>query len=306
MADYFYLLLDKFKSREGIFYTYFYKVLKVIINILFPIFYKSIMPKTGKISDLETVVSFTSFPERIGTAWVTAFTLLNQSIKPTHTILWLADSQFPGGRNIPRSLLRLKKYGLEIRFCEDIKSHKKYYYSMKEYPNAVVVIADDDVFYPSDWLEKLIDKYRKYPNCICCYWAHEITLENGIINKYEEWISCIKDCTEVPSDTLMAVGYGGVLYPPKSLDSRVFHIEDIRRLCITADDLWLKAMSYLNGYKTIQVNKNPVKYFSIITAQKISLFDINVGKNGNNQAIQNILSSDDRLKKFSSDSYMMQ
>lgn len=138
----------------------------------------------GRESGLEIVVSFTSFPERIGTAWVAAFTLLNQSIKPVHTILWLADSQFPGGKNIPESLLRLKKYGLEIRFCEDIKSHKKYYHSMKEYPNAVVVIADDDVFYPSNWLEKLIDKYRKYPNCVCCYWAHKITLENGIINKY--------------------------------------------------------------------------------------------------------------------------
>ncbi len=300
LVDFFYGSIEKFNNRTSIVYRYTYKALKVLLNIFFPIIYKNKVPNNGRETHDGLIVSFTSFPARIETAWETAYTLLCQTVKPTHVILWLANSQFEG-ITLPKNLTRLEKYGLEIRFCDDLRSHKKYYESMKLYPDAIVITADDDVFYPSNWIDSLLRKHEEYPQCVICNWAHRIKMKNGKIMHYEEWDSCIRDGDLEPSDLIVPVGYAGVLYPPHSLDPRVFNKDCILSLCITADDLWLKANAYLNGIKAIQVKKDPIKLFAIIRAQEIALFDVNVGMNQNDAALENILTEFEELKSYKMD-----
>ena len=50
-----------------------------------------------------------------------------------------------------RNCLDQQKRGLTIRFCEDLKAHKKYYYAFKEYPDDIVITVDDDVIYPQEY-----------------------------------------------------------------------------------------------------------------------------------------------------------
>ena len=72
------------------------------------------------------VVSLTSFPARIPTLYITVSSLLNQSMKPDKVVLYLAKEQFPNLENdLPENLLRLKEFGLSIRWCNDIRSYKK-------------------------------------------------------------------------------------------------------------------------------------------------------------------------------------
>ena len=74
----------------------------------------------------KVIVSLTSFPARIDTVYITIKSILMQSLKPDLIILWLAHEQFPQKENeLPRNLLELKKYGLAIEWCYDIKSYKK-------------------------------------------------------------------------------------------------------------------------------------------------------------------------------------
>ena len=47
------------------------------------------------------------------------------------------------------------KNGLEIRFVKDIGSYTKAIYAFKEFSESIIVTADDDIFYPKDWLKKL-------------------------------------------------------------------------------------------------------------------------------------------------------
>lgn len=61
----------------------------------------------------------------------------------------------------------LQKYGLEIRFCDDLRSHKKYYFAMQEYPEDIVILFDDDMFYPKNTIKKLYELYKKFPSDIC-------------------------------------------------------------------------------------------------------------------------------------------
>ena len=108
------------------------------------------------------IVSLTSHPPRIRTTVVTLNTLLRQTLKPNKLILWLAESQFPKKeKDLPKDLLELRDLGLEIRWCEDFKSYKKLIPALKEFPNDIIITADDDLYYEEDWLESLYQAYQQ-------------------------------------------------------------------------------------------------------------------------------------------------
>lgn len=69
-----------------------YKVDKVLLNILYPLFVKSVK---GIDEESNVIVSLTSYPVRIDTIWLTVMILLHQTEKPKKIILWLAEEQFP-------------------------------------------------------------------------------------------------------------------------------------------------------------------------------------------------------------------
>lgn len=50
---------------------------------------------------------------------------------------------------------------------EDIRSHKKFYYAMQEYPDDMIITIDDDVYYRSDTIELLYQTHLKYPQDVC-------------------------------------------------------------------------------------------------------------------------------------------
>lgn len=255
-----------------------YKIAKILINILYP-FINRKWNKVGVNENSEIIVSLTSFPARINTVWRTIVTLLDQDYKPQRIILWLSKEQFETVE-LPNNLLRLKKFGLEIRFCEDLKPHKKYYYSMQEYPDKCIVIADDDIYYPQSHLKGLWEAYQEHKNCIVCHRTHYIEFnEKGNCKLYEEWSNKLD---ENPSFLLLPIGCNGVLYPPKSLSNEVFNYEYIINNVLYTDDLWLKVMAVLNYTKTYSCKFNELVYFDIIETRKTGLWRINtVGDNRN-------------------------
>ena len=276
-----YQLLNSVKGKIA--YKYFYKTLKVLINMLYPRLVS--INSVGVDKESQFVISLTSFPKRIDTVWITITTLLEQRTKPYSIILWLSEEEFPNRiGDLPSSLLSLTKYGLEIKFCDNIYPHKKYYYSMKAYPDKNIVTVDDDIFYPEDMLEIMIEEYHRHNNCIICNWAHKITITNDwMIAPYDEWLSGVDDLG--PALDLMPVGFGGVLYPSGLLPSEVFNKEVFMKCCPKTDDLWLKCMSTIAGIKTVRTNKPPTRFFSIIKTQKNALQNSNVLEKGNDKAI---------------------
>ncbi len=99
--------------------------------------------------------------------YITLESLFRQTIRPDRIILWLADEQYPDKKAVEMRLKKYKKLGLEIQYCDDLRSHKKYFYTMKKYPEAIVITADDDIIFSEDMLEKLLKTYLKYPeNCL--------------------------------------------------------------------------------------------------------------------------------------------
>ena len=201
----------------------------------------------------KVIVSLTSFPARIDTVYITIKSILMQSLKPDLIILWLAHEQFPQKENeLPRNLLELKKYGLAIEWCHDIKSYKKLIPAMRIYPNDIIVTADDDVYYERHWLKRLYMSYLEAPGYVHCHRVTRFYIENGEykikLGEFEQY--------PVPSYLHKLTGVGGVLYPPHSLHGDVLDEDKFTRLAPTNDDIWFWFMAIINGTKVNVVKNN--------------------------------------------------
>lgn len=289
MLDKIYSLLSEVKINNKYLYPIVYKFLKIYFNIVYIIKYKLKNSKKVGINDESNIiVSLTSFPARIDSVWITIETLLNQTYQPKKIILWLAENQFEDNMSLPKSLTRLIKRGLEIRFCDDLRSHKKYYYAMKEFGKNIIITVDDDIIYPSNLINNLYNTYKIFPSSICCNWSHQIIFdENKKLRKYDDWHDGSGILTVPRLDTI-PIGYAGVLYPPNSLDNNIFNIEDIFELAPLADDIWLKAMSLKNNVSVVRTQQVQVPFFGVIGTQKVSLFKVNCMENENDKQINKI------------------
>lgn len=212
-----------------------------------PSFYKKV--KSSGICDSsrnpKLIVTLTSYPARIDYAHYSIHTLLNQSLKPDKVILWLAESQFPRReKDLPRKLLELRKYGLTIAWCEDLKSYKKLIPALQAFPEDIFVTADDDIFYPEDWLEKLYVEYVKNPEVIHCHRAHFVRVQSNSILPYKDWEKSSQ--FQQSAHLLFCTTGAGAVYRSSFFYQDVSNIELFMDLSPTADDVWFWAMSVLN------------------------------------------------------------
>ena len=240
--------------------------------------------------DHELIYSFTSFPARIGLLKPTIDTIIAQSRQPDRFILWLADSQFPGKENeLPDYLLEYVSRGLlEIRWCRDLKPHKKYFYAMKEFPDSIIVTFDDDLLYRAYSVEFLMLSYLENPKCVSTLRTHLMVRGmNGEILPYTYWPKEISAWVGVPSMQLCATNGAGSLFPPSILKKEYLVEETIERVCLTADDLWLKAVEVLSEVPVVQAERNKGLRYAPGT-QEVSLFHQNVGENQNDVQMTHI------------------
>lgn len=215
------------------------------------------------------IVSLTSFPARMNSIHTCLYSLLTQTLKPDMVILWLADENFPNReRDIPEKVLNLQKNGLSIKWCNDIRSYKKLIPTLRQYPNEIIVTADDDLIYASSWLEKLYDNFLKYPKDIQ---VHRITR----FEFNQEWVTMGKEPYDDGSFLNKLTGGAGALYPPSSLCKDVLNEELFSQLAPTNDDQWFWFQAILNNVKIRIVANNESNLIYTEDSQDVGLFNIN-------------------------------
>ncbi|KAA6317060.1 hypothetical protein EZS27_032729, partial [termite gut metagenome] len=207
--------------------------------------------------------------------------LLKQTCLPERIIIWLSEEEFPNKMNdIPSSLKSLIPYGLEIRFVPDnIRSHNKYFYCLKEFPDKIVITVDDDLYYHTYTIERLLIMHKSFPYSVCANIIRKIAVANDAFLPYEKWKKILSMPLSV-SHEYMAMGYGGVLYPPSfPTDKRFFDRNIIKMKCLYADDLWLKANELRLGVKVASGDDGDlfVNPITLPHSQKISLQKKNTG-----------------------------
>lgn len=242
------------------------------------------------------LVSLTSFPKRIHYVDTVIKTILIQTMKPDKVILWLAESEFPNKvKDLPDKLLQLCDYGLEIRWCQDIKSHKKYLYAMKDYPEYCVITVDDDTYYFPDTLEVLYKSFLRHPLAVSCLRANKITFNyENRINPYSEWVLNEKGYVDIPLMDLMAVGNGGILYPPGCIEKQFLDENRIKEICLYQDDIWLKCAQIHSGIEVVLAESGYATPKAIKEEAEYSLCRT-VNISGNDIAIKNVGAFYDKL-----------
>jgi len=212
-------------------------------------------------------------------------------------VLWLSYEEFPNKeKNLPKSLLRLKKYGLSIKWCENLRSYKKLIPSLLEFPDDIIVTIDDDVWYPPEWLERLYNSYIKAPQYIHAHRCLKVTSNNGIINRYVDWDLNIYAPQE-PSYIWHFTGTGGVLYPPHCLHHDVTDKIKFMSMAPTVDDIWFWAMAVLNHTKIKVIENNIFIFEGVFIVNNKSLWSDNV-YDKNDIALERILREYPELKKL--------
>ena len=263
-------------------------VLRKYLNWYLPKYYKKNkkinQEKADKYTDKEVIVSLTTYPARMKGLPLVLETLFHQSVKPTKILLWLAENQYEDQSKVIESLRKYVDNGLEIRFCDDLRAHKKYYYTMKRYPEALVITVDDDILYPENMLELLLMKHCEFPNCIVTCRAHEMTFLNRMPAPYSTWNFLAPNCMG-PDLKLCATGGAGCLYPPGSLSKNVFDKEVFTEICFYADDLWMKCMSYMNETRIVLTEKNNPEIITIISEDNDGLATYNVIQKKNDEQL---------------------
>ena len=244
------------------------------------------------------IISLTSFPARIKTVGDTIQSVFNQTTKADLVILWLAVSQFPKKeKSLPKSLLKLKKFGLTIQWCDDLRSYKKLIPSLLQYADDIIVTIDDDVYYPPYWLEKLYQSYLQSPEKIHCHRAHLIRFDkNGYPLPYKEWGEQCIDFSTCGKDILMT-GVGGVLYPPHSFANDIYNVELFQKLAPNTDDVWFWTMAVLKG-TDIQVVENNITNFDAVFNVKVATLWGDNSEGNNDNVLRNIFKHYQQLHNF--------
>lgn len=276
----------KLLQKVGV-YGLYNLFLDAVANLYLSLYFKltslehNIQKQNARVAK-DLIISLTSFPGRIGYIWMTIESLFRQEVLPERIVLYLSKNQFPEmDEQLPHSLKRLKSRGLDIRFVDDdLRSHKKYYYAMNDFPDKTIITVDDDCLYPEDIIGVLWRTHLDHPNAIV---GNRVKKIYSSIPRYEHWPAIEY---KLESKDLLFIGCAGILYPPKSLYSDAFKVHLIKTLAYTADDIWLSCMARLNGMSMISTGYNYHHLRILIWGDK-PLYATN-SRGGNQDAVDNL------------------
>lgn len=251
-----------------------------------------------QLCEQEVIVSLTTFGKRIHDVALTIESIMQGSIRPNRIILWL-DYSFEG-KQLPISLQRQIDRGLEICYCDDLRSYKKLIPTLKKYPEAVIITIDDDLIYVRDLVENLLCSYKEQPDMIHACRMHRITFKkDGSLDYYLKWQWQVNDDENTPLNFFTSGA--GTLFPPHCLDNEVFDQNVFLDICKYADDVWFNAMALKKGtlVKKVFTHDNKGRdYIENMSVQDVGLLNINYANTKSNQPSMNDIQFKAVLEKY--------
>lgn len=230
-----------------------------------------------KSTTVPMVVSFTSIPQRLAKVHYTVKSLLNQTVSPEKIVLWLHEDLKTG---LPKKLQQLQGDIFDIRYSPFTCPHRKLIHSLQAFPDAAVITCDDDSMYEPLWLQRLYEEHCAYPADVIANRCNLISYDGkGETLPYRNW-GKVSD-GGFTAEALMPAGYGGVVYPPASLDPRATDEKLFMQLAPRADDLWFKAMSVLKGTRSRRSRTPGEKPVTVFGSQSFKLGRTNIRQDEN-------------------------
>lgn len=255
-------------------YKPFRKIIRVLANRTLPKFLSVPVPYSLYRNE-KVIVSLTSFPARINEVWQVIECMKRQTVRPCSILLWLSRDQFPKMSLIPEKLLNMQDDIFQIKMVDgDLRSHKKYYYVAIHYPDYLLFLIDDDIYYPNDILEKSLIEYKLSPHSVICNYGTQIAYdESGKHLPYSQWE------TNNSKENVFFGSGGGTLFNPADFHKDLTNIELAQELTPTADDIWLNAMARLNGTKIVLISNRLILPIHYLNNEELSTINNGLSQN---------------------------
>lgn len=236
----------------------------------------------GESRQEKIVVSLTSYGKRLDKVHLVIKSIMSQSLKADAIVLYIAEED--STKEIGQEKL-LVKAGLQIvRNTKDLKPHKKYFYSMQEYSDSIIVTVDDDTIYDEKLLADLYAKHLEFPKAVICRRGHRIGKWDGRVAPYDLWDGCVK--SKRPEKGICATGIGGILYPCGEYRKWFLDEKGILETSLCGDDLWLMAVELLHGISVYAIGEVPARV--IDGSQKDALYIENADRKRNDEYLNSI------------------
>lgn len=191
----------------------------------------------------QLIVSLTSYPSRLTDIKYTLYSLFNQTLMPNRIILYLTFEEFPNGKkDLPLDVIYFEKYGLEIKWCRNLRAYNKLIPALKSFPNSIIVTVDDDIYYRPDTLEILYKTHVEYPRDIIAHRAWNIEIDKNNIKAYDRWTN--GRCGTASYQNFLT-GVGSVLYPTNAFGKEIFNESVFCEITPLSDDIWFWGMAVL-------------------------------------------------------------
>lgn len=237
---------------------------------------------------MRIIVSFTSYPPRINSVHKVVESLYRQTVRADEIVLYLSMEEFPETEaDLPETLRRLiGRRGFRVAWVHgNLKSHKKYFYALQEYRDAVVITVDDDTLYAETMISELVESHERFPGAVSARNVRIILRKGGELAPYRMWEreSRLEEYTDTPRMDLCAIGNGGICYPA------VYHEHWFDETAIlgkaeTQDDLWLKYNELIDRIPVVYT-KPAQKDIIIENSQTSNLARHNLYGEGNDRCI---------------------
>ena len=195
------------------------------------------VPALGEKYQADIIVSLTSYGRRVqkGVVCYSVYSILRQTLQPQRIILWLSKTEWNDTNLSPR-VAALRNKGVEIRYCENMRSYTKLLPTLFLNPKESIVTIDDDVLYSRYLIASLWSEHQEYPKEI----IGTLVVQADLNRPYTDWLFASHGTQDM---YYLAAGVGGVLYPEQSLQADMLDYALAAHYAPNADDVWFWAAS---------------------------------------------------------------
>lgn len=207
---------------------------------------------------MKIIVSIAIIKHRLSTLPILLESIKNQTVTPHKVYLcysnesYLLDEGISDDEILPfqtGSILPLK--------TKNTGSYRKLLPVLQMYKDddVLIITLDDDIYYPVNAIETLVDYYNR-EKCIIAFRGNKMKFnKQGRILPYTKWETIKKTSRSIFN---FPTGVFGILYHPSFFIKKVFDISTALKLCPTSDDVWFKFMTSVSVCIVINDLKFPV------------------------------------------------
>lgn len=204
------------------------------------------------------VVTLTTIPARAHRLRATLRSLIDQTEPADRIVLCLPEVSRRTGQPYPAPATLALPEGVEVLRCADAGPASKLLPTLRAEPKARIVVVDDDVIYPRDFLAGLLASHRADP--AAAVGLRGVSVAPGVSFPALAHVLCSAISAPVPVDILF--GTWGYLLPPGALDDAVQDFSGYPEAVRWVDDVWVSGHLARRGVRRVVV---PTRRFPVET-----------------------------------------